>query len=190
MTPLTRAEIRSRFDRALGRFMALDKHLLEADVSERAITHRLGMYLQDEFPNQNVDCEYNRNGKGPKTLMFSLPEVVDRARQDIEAEIDTNSYSIPSAAAEERQLAHETVSTFPDIIVHRRGSNRGNILVVEVKKRGRYLTPETREADYVKLRGFTTKEDENAYNYALGIFLVVEIGQTEIVEFVDGELQR
>lgn len=92
---------------ALAELMQRDRHLLDYDVAERAITHKLGTYLQPLFPEWDVDCEYNRNGHDPKTVR--LP-----ARSD-------------------SQLLRET-STYPDIIVHKRGSNDSNLLIVEAKK--------------------------------------------------------
>src|SRR5580658_4141677 len=38
-----------------------DLCLLQKDMSERAITHKLAEYLQDRIPDLDVDCEYNRN---------------------------------------------------------------------------------------------------------------------------------
>jgi len=37
-----------------------DKYLLDNDLNERTITHKLATYLQEEFQEFNVDCEYNR----------------------------------------------------------------------------------------------------------------------------------
>jgi hypothetical protein len=45
-------------------FLREDRHLLEIHANERSMTHRVGIYLQQEFPGWNVDCEYNRQGAG------------------------------------------------------------------------------------------------------------------------------
>src|SRR5262249_43335497 len=46
--------------------------LLDLGVSERAITHRLALYLERELDhlgrNWKVDCKYNRKGRKPKEL--------------------------------------------------------------------------------------------------------------------------
>lgn len=74
-------KIRHRVDRAIERLEDVDEHLLEYDVHEQAITHKLGEYLQQEFPEWNVDCEYNRqNWELPKRL-DSYPK--DTVRPDI-----------------------------------------------------------------------------------------------------------
>jgi hypothetical protein len=45
---------------ALQRLLENDHDLLELNANERTITGRLGIYLQELFPEWNVDCEYNR----------------------------------------------------------------------------------------------------------------------------------
>ena len=50
-----------------------DYYLLEKDVNERSITHKLAGYLQKHLSEHfdehyDVDCEYNRNGRG-RSLM-------------------------------------------------------------------------------------------------------------------------
>jgi len=56
---------------AIDLFYEKDIFLLENDVTERAITHRIGMYLQqivgDSF---DVDCEYNRMGRIKNNKMY------------------------------------------------------------------------------------------------------------------------
>lgn len=45
-----------------------DRFLLENDIHERSIAHRLGMYLQPLFSEWDVDCEYNKKEINPKLL--------------------------------------------------------------------------------------------------------------------------
>lgn len=84
-----------------------DSYLLATDVNERSITHKLAEYLQVEFSEYNVDCEYNRNGLDVKGLE-SLVKNIASDNTDV-------------------------VSVFPDIIIHHRGSN-DNFIVIEAKK--------------------------------------------------------
>ena len=84
-----------------------DAWLFEMNVNERSITHKLAEYLQQEFADWNVDCEYNRNLDEMKRL------------------------SVPKTGIEWDDLESKTV--FPDIIVHKRGAKK-NLLVIEVKK--------------------------------------------------------
>lgn len=46
---------------AISELCEKDRHLLSHDLNERTIAHKLALYLQEEFQEYNVDCEYNRN---------------------------------------------------------------------------------------------------------------------------------
>lgn len=54
---------------AINLLYARDSDLFLRNASEWAIAHRLAVYLEQELPGWNVDCEYNRQGpwKEPKT---------------------------------------------------------------------------------------------------------------------------
>lgn len=82
-----------------------DKLLLDADVNERSLTHKLAEYLQRHYSGWNVDCEYNRKITETKCLD---PETIES--NDIKG-----------------------TTIYPDIIVHKRMSDE-NLLVIEVKK--------------------------------------------------------
>lgn len=65
-----------RVKRAVQKLFDCDGFMLKIDANERSITHRLGMYLADEFPCFDVDCEYNRNGAdGDKKLNDAGSEI-------------------------------------------------------------------------------------------------------------------
>ena len=83
--------------------------LLELDVNERSITHKIAEHLQEYFREirYDVDCEYNRDGHDKKTLQLEPRSV-----------LNDNS---------------EGDTVFPDIIVHVRGT-RTNLVVIEAKK--------------------------------------------------------
>ncbi len=108
-------------------------------VGERSIVFRFAHYLQNEllkskkYAAYNLDCEYNRNINGAKTL----PGFMN--------------------------------GTFPDLIVHKRGNNRNNLLVMEFKTYWNSATDDDKEkvAQYVK---------KKEYRYKYGI--VVVIGKT------------
>jgi hypothetical protein len=106
---MTAAEILHRLKGALLVFCERDRYLLTVDANERSISHKIAEYLQPEFEDWNVDCEYNRDGHEPKALT-SLPQF--RGPEGMGSRV------------------------FPDIIVHRRGQRgaEGNLLVIEVKK--------------------------------------------------------
>ncbi len=111
--------VRDVVDYALDDLCERDRHLLDptVDINERSITHRLGMHLQRYFGDRwDVDCEYNRNlnSNNASENVKRLPPDIPRQKVDWR---DTNGITI-----------------YPDIIVHRRGVNTHNLLVVEVKK--------------------------------------------------------
>lgn len=87
-----------------------DRFLLEHSASERAICHRLAVYLEgglrDAGYSWDVDCEYNRVGA------VDIEDRVKRLRRKC-PEVRANNVA-------------------PDVIVHRRGKS-ANELAVEVK---------------------------------------------------------
>ena len=74
MENLEREAIKTRLDNALRRLFEQDAQPIALDANGRAITHRLALYLQDEFPEWDVDCEYNRKGHG-EIKRLNLPSV-------------------------------------------------------------------------------------------------------------------
>ena len=105
-------EIESRIDNALILLTSPlnDKYLLEHNLSERCIAHRFAVHLAAQFPNWDVDCEYNRNGDELKEMPLS---------------------------DECKALLRKTGRVFPDIIVHKRGDEGPNLLAIEIKIKGR-----------------------------------------------------
>jgi hypothetical protein len=76
------ADLGWKIVRALDELLGNDRHLLEVNANERAITHRLGAYLAVQFPSWHVDCEYNREGHEVKTLsgQVVVPDVIVHRR--------------------------------------------------------------------------------------------------------------
>jgi hypothetical protein len=118
-------DVKTSVQNALAKLLAQDSDLLQNDVNERSITHKLAEHLKGEFQDWHVDCEYNRNHDRVKRLKF----VKNRA-----IEIDDT----------------DGTSVFPDIIVHRRQTDE-NLLVIEVKKS---TSPKSKDFDLAKLQAF------------------------------------
>jgi hypothetical protein len=156
---VTREEIEITVSECIEELFTRDWCLLEADVSERAITHKLAEYLQQRMPHLNVDCEYNRNttagARAPKKVFL----LKDKTRK-----------AIAAAVTEDDRLG---VSTYPDIIVHQRMTNEENLLVVEVKKENSQVG---HEHDRSKLEAFTENTDQNSYHFRYGVFMVFQTG--------------
>ena len=56
---MNKDETLKAFDNSVKTFLDKDSYLLHHNIYERSITHKLAEYLQYNFPNFNVDCEYN-----------------------------------------------------------------------------------------------------------------------------------
>lgn len=140
-------ELKGKILSSIGKLMDNDSFLLEINANERSITHKLAEYLQEEFEDWNVDCEYNRmiNGKlnDPKRMKFPVKNV----QTD-----DTEGKTV-----------------FPDIIIHER-NRRNNLLVIEVKKI--FKSKINTEFDELKLKTFTGTQFE--YSFGLHIIFYVK----------------
>ena len=134
-------EVRQAVDSALDRVIEEDSELLRFDVNERSITHRLGMYLQEAVSDPwDVDVEYNRIG-----------------------EDDDVTKRLP-----EEMLQDESQGTvYPDVIIHQRGSEEDDLLVIEAKKSGN-----SGDGDRRKIRAYLQHLD---YDY--GLFVMFDTGQ-------------
>ena len=161
MTKHTTAELLAKVDDALRDFFRDDEKLLCIDANERSITHKLAEHLQDQFCDLKVDCEYNRHGIDKKELFFALGTTT------------TDS--------------EHAKTVYPDIIVHKRGCDSANRLVIEVKKsNGGNATH-----DKKKLLVFT--KPRGGYEYQLGLFLEFGVGDQSGLNhaecYQDGEKQ-
>jgi len=90
---------------ALRLLFANDALLLETNVAERTIAAQLAAYLRPHFPEHSVDVEYNRHGRDPK--MLDVPEQYRGGGKKL---------------------------IYPDVVVHQRGHDDENLLVVQIKK--------------------------------------------------------
>jgi hypothetical protein len=99
---------------ALQEFYAHETHLLEKDLGERTLTHRLAVHLEKQFPGWEVDCDYNRLGE--RTLRLPKGSIVS-----------TDD--------------HLGKSVYPDIVVHQRDIPN-NLLAIEVRSAANHQPPE------------------------------------------------
>ena len=67
---------------SLKYFIQNDRELIDLGANERAATHRIAHYLQNIFPNFDVDCEYNRDGHKKKEIngKKKIPDIVVHIR--------------------------------------------------------------------------------------------------------------
>ncbi|MBA7521873.1 hypothetical protein ES705_13984 [subsurface metagenome] len=147
----TKDDIEGIVKSSLQKLRRLDKHLLDININERSITHKLAEYLKEYFPEFNVDCEYNRFKDIVKTI--KLPN----------ERINWNDT--------------EAKTVFPDIIIHKRGIEEDNLLVIEVKKSSNVNSG---DFDRIKLQAFL----QEPHNYAYGLFLRIDLdGENDDLEW-------
>lgn len=162
---MTQEEIRDKLYIALNQLSKNDLWLLHNNLNERTIAHKLAEYLQQIFPEYHVDCEYNRDVEQHSGL-----KKVNILKERYEAIKDkvVNGLSID-------------VSVFPDIIIHRRGTNKFNLLVIELKK-STNTDNEARDFDIEKLHSFTDQSKRNTLKYDFGVFLILETRQNQATQ--------
>ena len=152
---------------ALRVFYLNDLYLIEHDVHERALTFRLGFYLQQIFYGWDIDCEYNRNCVTPLKNRLLRPKC-------------------SPASFERGNCDHSPDCTiFPAIIIHKRGIGH-NLLLIEAKKD---VSESDRANEIARIKA-GLKEDALRYRY--GLFLDFKSTKKETVEssvFFDGNRQ-
>jgi hypothetical protein len=141
-------ELEKRVNEALAKLRENDDFLLKNEVNERTITHKLAEYLQQEFPDWNVDCEYNRYRDIPKWLKVPKKKI-NWNWNDVEGK-----------------------TVFPDIIIHHRNLTgaENNLLVIETKKS---TSTVGKQFDERKLEGFTSSQ----YNYQFGLYILFYVNE-------------
>ena len=151
-------EIKDAVRQALQKFYLNDIYLIHADVHERSLTFRLGMYLQELFPSWNVDCEYNKN--------------IETIRMN--KLLGTRCQDFPEMRC--RKCGQQRSCTvFPDIIIHRRGTSQ-NLLVIEAKKDAK---ASEKDADIQKIDAYLW---EFSLKYRCGLFLDFKESLSETIE--------
>lgn len=148
-----REVIERKLKHSLDLLLKNDYYLLENDVNERSISHRLALYLQQEFDSWHVDCEYNRYYHTTKKLELPI-------NHDITEKLDLP----PCQQPDSRDTDAKTV--YPDIIIHNRGTD-DNLVVIEMKKTTSQVP---KEFDINKLEAFKNQA-EFSYDYAVFIKL-------------------
>ena len=149
-----------------------DSYLIKHSVHEQDISHRIAYYFENLLNNYswykkssfNVDVEYNKNFDDLKRV-YSNCDDCGNAR----CYINQSSYYIDNYQSPCK----------PDIILHERGSNDNNILVIEIKK----CNNECKE-DFAKLSAFTCNASD--YKYKIGIYINID-NQPSYKYFKDGQ---
>ena len=177
-------EIYEKLEIAIETLFSNDNWLLEQDLSERSISHKLAEYLQPLFLDYNVDCEYNGD------IDRANPKENQLGRKRISALwTDMEEYKLLSKKEIDSETEKELVErlVYPDIIIHRRGTNKFNLCIIEVKKSTSQVPF---SYDRIKLSAYTTNNYGNL-NYKVGYFVKFVTGTADtdydIKEFQNGD---
>lgn len=132
-----------------------DKELIGRGVCERAIVFRFGIYLQRIMSR---DIELNE---------YNLDCEYNRNMDDLKR---TENYQN---------------GRYPDLIIHKRGSNLNNLLVIEFKKRN-----SSSSEDIKKINDFMSLNGEYKYRYGISIVLKEKEVIYKIKEFGGDWIQK
>lgn len=157
------------FLKTMREFLDQEKFILKNDLNERTISHKLAEYLKKSFEKYDVDCEYNKMQSGK----------IDKRYVHKTLNLDTESLESDSA---------DGITVYPDIILHHRGDNPDNYIVIEIKKKSfanqkRKNSDETyRDFDMRKLNAYIKE-----LNYKFGIYIEFDSNNiSQLVFFIHG----
>ncbi|GGG88693.1 hypothetical protein [Paenibacillus radicis (ex Gao et al. 2016)] len=160
--------IKEKVNNSLLKLDVADKYLLQNDLNERTIAHKLANYLQEEFNEYNVDCEYNKNvdeETGNKNIYFLKMDCLELNKEF--AKVTTID-----------DVEYMRKSIYPDIVIHERGTNTRNLLIIEIKK----STNRTdRKFDFKKMQCYTDSSRHNKLSYTWGLFIEFKIGDSSLL---------
>ena len=158
-------EIKKIIENSLIELYEKNSILIDRYTKEEAINHWLAIYIDKNiriaYPdsNYNVDIEYNRNVTNENEQRFFSKLI-----------------KYPKYFKKDDIVISIMKEIIPDIIVHKRGSNKNNLLCIEAKKNYRYAN-ETK--DIQKILGLL----DFPYNYSYGC-LVEYSPDEEIFSFL------
>jgi len=173
-------EIKAKVIKCLELLEKNEKEIIQNDINERTIVHKLAEYLQKEFSELNVDVEYNRDREEGK----KKPKYATLIKSSFK-----KAYEISITKKIKIDKFMDKVSTYPDIIVHKRMSNEENTLIIEVKKKNNRTDW---EIDKYKLEALTRKRGDGGYGFLLGLHLIINCDQLhfDCEWYVNGNVEK
>jgi hypothetical protein len=171
---MDRESIILKIEKTLDKLYVKDWYLLKNKIHERTITHKIAEYLQEYFTEYDVDCEYdfdidNHNGNLKKQFHDIATKELNYRKNEINKLIQNELININDM----NNLIEIFLRNFyPDIIVHKRGTNRQNLLIIEAKKNN------NTEFDEKKLIANTriNLASGSNLNYNLGCLIILSVG--------------
>ena len=152
-------KIRDLLEKACKKIYKEDRYLIDNRVCERAIVFRLGIYIQRII------------SKDAELKFYDLDNEYNRNRQD--------SKRIPGFEN----------GTYPDLIIHKRGSNKNNMVIIECKTEWN----DDIDRDIQKLREFINITGEYKYKYGVSTIFrrntveirILEYGKKDIFKIIN-----
>lgn len=146
-------ELLNLVDTALERVYKHHEYLVKNQVHERSIVFWFGVYLHELL--QYKEKEY--------------------AEYNLDFEYNKN-HSDP------KRTKNFQKGTYPDILLHKRGSNEHNLLIIEFKT----WWDADNKRDLKKLRDFTRPDGK--YKYKCGLSIILEKDKPIIIPLQKGEI--
>lgn len=164
-----------------------DKYIIEKKCSERAIAFRLGYHIQnelkessyfrrDKYKDYTVDAEYSLCDGTPVKEVYKKCTIChskDKCRIVIPEESIKKWIALFEAFNELEDCKGRRPYMYPDLIVHKRGSDGPNLAAIEIKCTWNGDL-KGRKNDIAKLSYMTCPQSE--YKYHMGFFL--DLGKT------------
>ena len=122
-------------------------------VGERAIVFRFAHYLQNFIDKEETFKSYN-----------------------LDCEYNRNGLK-------NKSLPSFPNGTYPDVILHKRGSNDKNLLVMEFKT----YWNKNQSDDRIKIQEFTDQKGNYKFLYGITVLITKKICDCKIVGFIDGD---
>lgn len=144
---------------ALDSLYKNEAYLIEQEVHERSLVFRFGLYFHKCLE------------ESPKFSKFDL-------------DIEYNRDLVSSKNKDPKRTQDHPKGIFPDLILHKRGNNYNNILVLEFKTNWN----ENPSDDVKKLKELTSPNQKYHYNLGISIVLGKTREQCKFVYIKDGEI--
>jgi hypothetical protein len=163
--------MKKKINKAVSKFYRLNAFLLTEvlNINERSLVFHFAICLKEQFPNYDIDVEYNRNVENIHNGKVSYTKG-DYWKKVINIDNYEKGY------ISDEDIDGKTV--FPDIILHKRGT-KNNYCILEIKKKWSY-TKNSRAKDITKLQKY--KRD---LHYKKAIFIAFSENIKDIdIEFV------
>ena len=136
-------------EEACKKFYENDRYLINHRVNERAIAFRFGIYLQELISKNKFFDNYN------------LDNEYNRNMND------------------PKRLRGCKNGVYPDLIIHQRGSNKYNLLIIECKTKWNSDV----SGDIRKIRKFVDIHDIYKYRYGLSILFECQYVRCIFIEY-------